>query len=461
MDFIDHKILEQVVIGFEFELYSNLGKKQIAKEIARITGKNVRVGDVYHSETPIGKDQWKVEPDMSGGMKMAEVVTEPMPYYEGMAAMNKVMSWIRSNGWTDEKCALQFNVSFDPYKLKLNNKLAHIDRLKFILNFDEDFVYDRFPKRKNSQYARSINQIIPINKFIFNDNIKQVHRENYFVPGEKYYGINFSKLSKDYVEVRYCGGRGYEKHVKEFTEVINYVCKKLYNTIEDPAYTLDDVEKLRIILRHHKKVVSSFSDLDSFFLNYPNIKVFVDLKGDPQVLKTYWTHIREQLFNLIVFCGMKRGLLNYDADVGKYQLKDAIIVKSFPIKDMEIFDSKIGGNIINCDLFRCVISNAHLVDCNLYGGNIVVKSKIINTPIHLHNECQNCYIDNKKHLINGKIDGGIIRSGEIAPTANVSGETEVIDQLLKGEGKLGYKDEKGAPGNIGRVVVDKEMFMKK
>lgn len=460
MDYAKQNILNQVVIGFEYEFYTNMSKKQISKEISALVGKKVRIGNVVHSETPIGKDQWKVEPDMSGGIKMAELITEPMGYHEGISTMTKVMSWIRDNGWTDEKCALQFSVSFDPYKMQLKDDISGIDRLKFILNFDEEYVYERFPKRRNSQYARSINQIMPVNKFIFNDNITQIHRENYVVPGEKYYGVNFSKLSKGYIEIRYCGGRSYEKKIKEFREIIEYVCKKIYEALENPGYTPEDVEKLRRIIRSHKKVVSSFSDVNIFFVNYPNIKVFVDLKGDVQVLKTYWTHIREQLFNLIVNCGMKRGLLNYDADVGKFQLKDAVIQRSFPIKDMEIFDSKIGGNIIGCDLYRCVITNSHIMDSNLYEGNVVSKSKIINTPIHLYNECQHCYIDNKRLIINGKIEGGVIRSGEIAPTASVSKETEIVDQLLKGEGKLGYKDEKGAPGNIGYTRIEKENISK-
>lgn len=455
MNLANQKILQGIMIGFEYEFYSNKTRKEIGKELGSILKKKILVGDVYHSETPVGPNTWKIEPDFSGGVRMNELITEPMPYHEAIATMTKVLTWIRSNGWTDEKCAMHINMSFDEFKIDLKNKMQFVNKLKFILGFDEEFIYQRFPKRKNSIYARSINQVIPINKFVFTENITHIHKENYELPSDKYYGINFSKLSKGYFEVRYCGGRGYEKKTLDLIEIIDYIGVFTYNVLQNNySYTDIELSRLKNVIKEHKKVVKSFSDMESFFYNYPNIKLFVDLKGEPQILKTYWNNLRERLFDLIINCGVRKGLINYDSDVGKYQIKDAIIQKAFPIEGMEIFDSKIQGNIISCDLYRCVINNAHIIDSNLYSGNIVQKAKIINTPIHSYNEAHNCYIDNKKKIINGKVEGGIIRSGEIGPLAKVSKETEIIERQLNG-GKGGDKDDKGAPSTIGKTIIGK------
>jgi len=448
MNIQEQKILNSLVIGFEFEIYSNLTRKEIAKSIGPVIKKKIIIGDVYHSETPLSNGEVKLEPDFSGGFKMTEIITSPMPYTEAIAVMTKVLGWIRDNGYTDEKCALHINISFDEFKIDLKNKLMFVNKLKYILGFDEQFIYDRFPKRKNSMYARSINQILPINKFVFNENIAQIHKENYRLPNEKYYGINFSKLSKNYFEVRYCGGRGYEKKAHDLVQIINYIGTFTYNTLQDNyTYSDSDLARLKLVIVDHKKVVSSFSDMEAFFYHYPNIKLFVDLRGDSQVIKTFYPALREKLFDLIVNCGMRKGMLNYDADVGKYQLKDAIIQKGFDVKELEIFDSKIQGNILGCDLYRCVISNSHVADSNLYNGNIVTRSKIISTPFHAYNEAHDCYIDNKKNVINGKVVAGIIRSGEIGPLAKVSKETEVIEQVLKANDK----DDKGAPSTKGKT----------
>ena len=317
-------------------------------------------------------------------------------------------------------------------KLNLKSNLEAVNRLKFVLGFNEDMIYEKFPKRKNSIYARSINSIFPINKFVFTDDIDEIHRENYELPGEKYYGINFTKLAKGYIEVRYMGGRGYEKKFHDIRDITDYVGTFTYNVLQSNyTYTPDEHGKLKSCMKEFKRVVSSFSDMDSFFLNYPNIKLLVDLKGDREIIKTFYPMLREKVFELIVRCGVRRGMVNYDADCGKYQVKNAVINRAFPLKGMEVFDSKIqGGNVIDCDLYRCHIANSHILDSNLYAGNTVTKGKIVNTPFHAYNEAADCYIDNRKLIINGTVERGIIRSGEIGPLAKVSKETEVIEAIL-------------------------------
>jgi hypothetical protein len=446
MNLQEEKILSGVVVGWEWEFYSNKTKEEISKEVGKLVKKKIKVGDMYHSETEVGENIWKCEPDFSGGIRMVELISEPMPYHEAIACLFKVLSWIRDNGWTDEKSAIHANISYDKFKLtNMKDRIESINRLKFVLGFNEDFVYERFPKRKTSIYARSINSIYPVNKFVSADDVTLIHKENYELPSEKYFGINFSKLSKQYLEVRYMGGRGYEKKAHEIKEITDYVAIFTYNTLQNNYYyTPVEIARLKNAMKDFQKVVSSFSDIDQFFLNYPNIRVLVDLKGEREIIKTFWSKIREKLFDLIVRCGMRRGMINYDADVSKYQVKDAILQKAFPIRGMEIFDCKIQtGNILECDLYRCEINNAHILDCNLYNGNKIKKSKIINTPFHTYNEATDCYIDNKKHIINGTVERGIIRSGDIGPTAKVSKETEVIQALLDG------KDNKDAPGKQG------------
>ena len=452
MNLEEQKILGSLVIGIEFEFYSNRARPEIAKEIGYLVRKKIKVGEIYHSETPVGKNTWKLEPDFSGGVKMNELITEPMPYYEAISAMVKILGWIRDNGWTDEKCALHVNLSFDQFKAKLPVKLGAINKLKFILGFNEQMIYDKFPKRKNSIYARSINQIVPINKFVFNDNITQIHKENYELPNEKYYGINFVKLANGYFEIRYLGGRGYEKKVHDIISIVNYIGIYTYNTLMDNnSYSDNDLAKLKSVIKEQKKVVASFSDLDSFLINYPNIRVLIDLKGDREILKTFFFQIREKLFDLIMNCGMRRGLLNYDADVGKYQLKDAVMTKAFPLQGLEVFDSKIQGNIIDCDLYRCVITNAHIINSNLFAGNIVSKTKIVSSPFFMYNKAISCYIDNKKKIVGGTVDAGIIRSGDISATAKISKETEIIDPEIKGGDKSKDGKDKGGPNNVGHT----------
>lgn len=446
------KILYAAVIGVEFEFYSERPRKEIAKELGRIVKKTIKVGEVYHSETPVADGEWKIEPDFSGGTKMNELITNPMPYQEATACIVKVLSWIRDNGWTDEKCALHVNISFDKSKVELKWPLEAVNRLKFILGFDEEFIYEKFPNRRTSIYARSINKIFPINKFVFTDSFTEVSEENYELPNEKYYGINFSKLSKSYFEVRYMGGRGYEKKSYDITDIVDYIILFTHGVLQNNYYyTENEFARLQNIMKEHKKVVTSFSDLESFQSNYPKIILSVDLKSEQQVLKTFYPVLREQIFDLIVRCGFKGGYINYDADVGKYQVKDATILSAFPLKGFEVINSKIKGNIVDCHLYGCDIRNSHIVDSILHADNTVKDSKVINTPAYQSNVLERCYIDNKKHLINCEVIGGIIRSGEIGKGAKISKTTEVIQAqgYDKEGGKGGRKDGLGTSKDYG------------
>lgn len=445
-----NKVLGALKIGWEMEFYSDMNRKDIARALSKELRKKIKVGSIYHSKVIVDENNFKIEPDFTGGIKMHELITGPMEFHESTAIMFKILGWIRENGWTDEKCAVHINISFDRFKIDLRDRLESINRLKFVLGFNEDFVYSRFPKRKNSIYARSINSIFPINKFVFADDFTEIHTENYELPGDKYYGINFQKLAEGYMEVRYCGGRGYEKKSKEIAEIAEYIGLFTYDVLQNNyTYNLSDLAKLKNAMREHKKVVSSFSDLGAFLMNYPNIKLMVDLRGDEQVLKTFYPKVREKIFEFIIRCGMRKGFINYDADVSKFQIKDAFIVKAFPLIGVEIFDSKIQGNIVECDIFRCNISNSHLVDCHLKNDNEVKRSKIVNTPIDRNNEITDCYIDARKHVISGTITGGIIRSGEIGPMAEVSNTVEVVQSKMDGKDSkdgylevLDYKDGK-------------------
>jgi len=447
MDLQKEKILASAIVGLEFEFYSSKPRKEIAREMAALVKKRITVGSSYHSDRLPLTMTWYVEPDFSGGIRMHELVTEPMPYHEAVAVMFKIFGWIKANGNTDERCAFQVNISFDKMKIDLRERMENINRMKFVLGFDEEYIYERFPKRKNSVYARSINSIYPINKFVFNDNVQDVYKENYELPSEKYYGINFSKLGAGYIEVRYMGGRGYEKLGGSAKEVLDYVTSFTHNVlVNNYVYTPNEVARLRNAMKEFKKVVSSFNDYDSFCLNYPNMRILVDLKGEREIIRTFYPQIREKVFDLIVKAGMRRGMLNYDADVGKYQVKGAILTKAFPLKGLEIFDSKItNGNIIECDMHRCEIVNCHILDSNVYQGNKIRKSKIINTPLHAYNELDDCFIDNKKHPINCKVNGGIIRSGDIGELANIT-KTEIVSADWDGKDS---KDEKGGTQIIG------------
>ena len=69
---------------------------------------------------------------------------------------------------------------------------------------------------------------------------------------------------------------------------------------------------------------------------------------------------------------MAEGLINYDSDTGRMQLKGAELMKCFEIKGIDIVDSKIQGNIIGCDIFSSELINSSILESNLFGGQVML-----------------------------------------------------------------------------------------
>jgi hypothetical protein len=433
-----YNILSASKCGIEFEMYSEKNSSQVAKELGRVLNKKIVVPKVmmgldkeekgkYHSEIEPTSTLFKLEKDYSGGKNMLELITGPLVYEEARLVIIKTLAWIRENGWTDNKCSIHLNISFNSYLLKTKREISHLDPLKFILNFDENYVYERFPERKNSVYARSINQIIPINKFAFIANQEGVDPTNYRVPDEKYYGVNFTKRAKNYLEIRYIGGEGYEFKTQKILEILDYTILKIYDCLNTPEYTLQDYEKLKKISISQKAIIDSFSSPERFFIGYPKINVFIDLRGQAQVLKSFWTTIREDLFKAVIDGGMTEGIYNYDTDAAISQLRYAKLKNSHEIRNFEIFDSELEGSFEGVILFRCKIRNSRINKSKLIELNEAYDCKVENTASFPTNAFFNCYINCPQEIVEGKIDGGVVRNAILGVKAEVSSRTLIVE----------------------------------
>ena len=431
------EILAMFDTGFEFEFFTKFKEKDLIKSLKKHLGKNIFVPRVVtglnqkemvvhnHEATPTAQ-KFNLERDYSGGPDMWELITGPMPYNEARIILMKFYRWLQEFGFTTDRCSNHMNISLNKMRNKLKNDILTMDRLKMCLSFDEEFVYKRYPSRVDNVYAQSMKIIYPNNKFAFSDNIKIVSLNSYKTPSTKYYGINFIKQEKNYLEFRYIGSAGYEHKLKEALECYEHFCISVYNVLQYPDYTTSDVAQINKILSKHKKIVKTFSDYETFILANPKIYLMIDLSGAEQLIKTRWHELKEALYDLMILCNMERGYINYDSQVGKFQVKAAIIKDCNSINSYEFINSEIDGLFFNCDFYHCTITNSQMTNCDLIKGNLVKNSKILDTPIKYSNKIINSYIDNKDIMVNGNIEDSIIRHGNISQMAIMNKKTIII-----------------------------------
>jgi len=478
---LNYSALSSSVVGVEYEFYSFKSPNIRAKEVAKILGKKVlisrasgnvkdsksakytdddlvakvtttgandknksvsNVSNVFTPELLSDKEKAKksksefvptastlvLKRDYSGGRDMNELVTGPLPYEEARLTIIKILDWIRLNGWTDKRCSMHLNISFNPFLSKLKNGVSHLEPLKMILSYDEKYIYDRFPNRKNNVYAKSVYQILPVNKFVFQSTADNLDPANFIVPDEKYYGLNFTKRVHNYLEVRYVGGKDYEKKVNKILEVLDYSILKIYNALLNPGIDLTEAEKLRGMMTNMRKITESFSSPQRFFIDYPAINVLIDMKGNIEIVKSYWTSLREQLFSLIISAGATEGVFNYDTDMSKPQFRFGKLKNVHELRNFEIFDSEFEGSAYDCLFFRCKLQNSRIDNCSLVEFNTVEDSTLEYSSSLGTNTLVNCYINCPDSIIEGSINGGVIRNAILGVRADLTSDVMIVNQ---------------------------------
>lgn len=444
------EVLAAARIGYEFEFYSSFDVIKTARELAKTLKKRVVVpmnmatlGEpkpLYHSSVTPSSSIFKLEPDYSGGKKMCELITGPLDYADGRNVMIKVFDWIKENGYTTERCSIHLNISIDEVKMPTRFKVENLNLLKFILSFDENMIHKAFPDRAESVYARSIKEIYPNNIFFYQEDTPVITANNFNLPSEKYYGVNFLKREKGYLEYRYLGGKDYENKATKILSILEYCVLHLHDTLNFTEYSKDDERYFKDLYKKQASLAKPFIKYELFKKAFPKVELTVDLGNEDMILQTYWNNFREKLFSLIVRGGLKEGRFNYDTELSKYQLLGAKI-KNCKIDFMEFISCEVEGVIQNSAFYKCKVSNSRITECSAPVDNVFSFCKIAEVPLHASNTCNDCFIENRNQLINCAVNRGVIRNGEIGKLARISEETFIVEQIEPATSPGAYKNE--------------------
>ncbi len=420
-----HSVLNASQIGVEFEFYSNLELKETQTSLSDLLNRKIKLEDKAHSDFQPTADVFKMEPDMSGGKGLIELVTGPMPYYSARVVIQKMLRWIDSNGYTNDRASIHLNMSFNPDYLEDPNMITKMSVLKFILEFDENRIYKYFPDRENSTYAKSIKWVMPKNEaFYYNENL--INSDNFTFANTKYYGINFEKAQKNYLEFRYIGGKDYEKRLDDILHLANGFIMSIWNSCYNPVYSPANKIELKRILEKNKPLMEMLKDHRAINKYWKEINILVDLQSDEQVIKVQWDRFKTKVLDLLAHGSMESGTINYDSDYSQVQVKDGVFRTAYLLDGFEFINCEISGNIENSAIYGCKIEGAQIVRSQLYQGCEVNDSKVESSYVHGSCTLENCFVFGRDGIFKGKMNGGIFREGGVGNNARFSKETEVI-----------------------------------
>ena len=421
--FLNHSDkLKDSKIGFEFEFYMKELSYYKTLEILNDELKPVKVWGFrqYHSDFTPDAENFKIEPDLSGGSNMVELVTGPLGFYDAKYFLIKIIKFIQNYGYTNEKCSIHFNISFN------DKDLNDLNTLKLILNVDEDEIYRAYPSRKDNVYAKTVKKIIPFKEYDYFNIPIGVVKNNMRLPGDKYYGINFLHINNEKenqrLEFRYIGGKDYEKNIGQLIYFLERFIIDVNDSI-DVDFDKEDVNKLEDYLENNIKNYKNFSNYDNFIIDYSTIQMQIDQNSNYDIVATYYPKIYNRIFHLIDSTeGLKECIINYVTSTQTLEIVDANIKTTTTVKNLDFVNSQLEGIFEECLFLGCEIKNAQLIKSKLIQSE-AEESKILNCRVD-QSTLTNCFFMNG-HL-NGDMYGGVFRSGKLGPFATMDSEVKVV-----------------------------------
>ena len=379
-----------------------------------------------------------------------------MEYQQAKYYLVKIIKFIQTYGYTNEKSSIHFNVSFNNVEKNLND----LNILKFILNIDEDEIYRIYPSRKNSVYAKSIKKIIPYKEYdFFNIPINAV-KNNLRLPIDKYFGVNFLNFNNDKetqrIEFRYIGGKNYENNIGN---LIYFMDRFTINTFDSIGvdFNSEDTNKLEEYLEENISLFKNLSKYDNFIVDFPSIQLQIDQVSNYDLISAYYPNIYTKLYNLVdTTSGLKECIINYVTSTQTMEVVDAEIKNTSTIKGYDLINCKCEGIYENCFFIGCSVDKAQMIKSKLKQSS-VTNSKVLNCKVE-STDLTNCYFVDG--YLNGDMMGGVFRSGRLGPYATLDSEVKVITDSenffdIKFEESPQKVTDKGIMKSYGKIIPGK------
>lgn len=401
------------ILSLEADFISDNDLKSASTSLSKALG--IKVKDE--------KNKWAVKLEILES-KLFHLTTDFINHSDMRLFIINLHNWIKTNGKTSTFCDFKLSLKFNKDTLN-NHKIENLDRIKFVTNFDEPFIYSIFPKRTNSYNSQSIRQIS--SKKGYFETTQHIDRNVFDVSHNPFMGIQFDNLAKGYLTMNYLGGLDYQNKTSDILKIINHFCEITYlATTNKDSYTGDEIILFNKIINRTKKIQKSYESLDIFQKSYPNVKFLVNLIEDKMVLKTFYFTLRDRIYDIfsnIKFLSTEEFYLNYDSTTQSLQLKDANI-ECLNLKNIQFIECKIkGGSFDFCDFFKCEINKSYIINSNIFADTTVNSSKLIDCFSNRTATLKDCYIGGQNSVLNANVEGGIIAKANKGIYANISDST--------------------------------------
>jgi hypothetical protein len=400
------EVLNFTDAGLIFEFYSTKESNFIVSDLMNRTAKNI-----------VLTNEKRYVPTYSQAILVKEYEAKRSRYQLSLANQNyhsmiplidSITAWLSESAETSHDTKLKMSISFNHRHLETLSTISIMNPTRLVLKFDENFVYSRFPEQKHSPYALSIKSLTPIATYINEKEIAKNIDNILTLPAAGYYGIDFSEYTRGILECNYVGGKDYPKKSKEIKDILEYFVIKAYQSLNEEEYDSFEIDEMKRITEDFGKIQMSYINPEIFLREFPEIKVYVDLKTSNQTLKTYWNSVRKPLFEMILNGGLRKGIFNYDTQLGRVQLRKGYIGGTL-LKNVDFDKCEITAVMENCMFKGCNVVNSRAYNSKFVEGNKIINSYLEGATINKQNEVINSYIVNNEEIVNCPVVKSVVK----------------------------------------------------
>lgn len=411
----DH-ITGNSLIGFEFK-----GKFKDDENVLLTKLKEVLNRDITYSNI-----KYKLlEPtDLSAVMTMdgkyCEVKTPQYNYYEAIFVLPRILELLKT--LKDNKNAyIYFRIGFNKDVCDLDQ----INIMKFVLNFNEDYVLKHLTDLTLDGSFEKLTDITPLNLESCTETIKKRMESLRFDDYDNLYGIDFSPLKLGYITFTYAREINFRNKWEELLKCLNHTIITLYNSCASYEFTKEEDNKIAELDKKFKDISDAFGCYELFKEKYKGIKLTKDLSADNMDIDVIFPSLKDKLFDVVVRCGIKEAKINYDSDVSKLQLKDLEIKKCYHLNGVDIVDSELTNcTVKDCDIYDTKMEKSTIIKCNLFGYTNFKECKIRDSFVSRNIKLQDCFVTGPL----GKM-GGTMKGGTLKDTTIISSMADIDDDV--------------------------------
>jgi len=425
-DLTQKHLYENTKIKASFVFFSPLSAQKLSQKLGKNLRKLVTFSSKYVQESKNLDKDFNLIPYFSDGYKMYQFSTGYANYSEGLHYILKTMHLIENYGFTTDNCSMRIHVQ-NP------NIDSNYNIFKLIMSINENDLIKSWNRTGEEKiYYNTISYIYPrdpFNRKIDSTIFENFSGKNLIYPTSERFGINYQNIQKNKIIINYFGGKNYENNQKGLVSDLQSLIEKIDEATK-PNYNEYQMSLIRNLIEKQNKVLSSIHTYDQLMENYPDIRLFIDLKGNGDYLRQQYPNLREQIFKLLAYGGVQKGLINYDTDTNRIQIKDANIRQGFFLENIDFYDSKIMGEMKNCEFINCNIFASTLKECKIMAANTIRKSKVMECQYGGNgNVIYSSYLENKDNLIHAEIHKSLIK-----------GKTSYLSEIDKESIPIPYKN---------------------